>query len=610
MAMYFQYRHICKRVDRQLSGPRDEEEGPITSSEDDFASAITTGLRDEHTSARFPRNDIVPNGSPTGLRDEENDANLSGGEGPLSGSTTLCSGPTSPSGPAPHQHDAEKSTSEIESVEPWTMLPGISHIFEKRSEDGPDIEVLLVGWDGPKDPHNPRNWPNSKRLAYTFIVSSIGLMVLAASFIDSTTAEQAADALHVSEEAESLATGLFLVGFGFGVVTSVPLCALFGRGLVYIVELALFMIWTMGAALSPNFAAQITFRLLAGFCGSAPLTAAGVSIFEMWNPREQTWAFPVFGIWAFGGPSLGKVMGAWLGPCPQLGWRWSDWIILIGTGVVFFIVGFFLPETMPARLLKYKAIQIRKRTKDDRFKTQQELEADGLGQVLWKSLFQHFRLITEPIIYWEGLYMFWVYMVQLSFLCGYKDIFSATYGLDQGLTNSIFVGIFVGVLLGCIPVFAILMYMNKDLARRGDNEEDSAMRPEIRLLYVMWGGAPSIPISLFWIGWTAKAGITPWSGIIATVLFGYGAMSVYISAYLYIADSYKQRAATALAILTFLRYLAASVFTTAEFPFYEWLGVPWALTLLGVWSLAFGLVPYALYHRGPKLRKESRFAYS
>lgn len=556
MALYMQYHQICRRVEHQLQVLRDEEKGESSPESDHRLSGHTA-----------------------------ND-----------GSRSL----------SPNEHEEEKPVPKDDQTAQYAKLPGIS-IKEKEEKDS-TRQYLLVDWDSHDDPYNPRNWPTSKRLACTLIVSSIGFIVTAASSIDSATAMQAAEALGVSETAESLATALFLVGFGCGVLLSGPLSELLGRGLVYTSTLVLFMIWTMASALAPNFAGQIIFRFLAGFCGSAPLTVAGGSMSDMWNPKEKTWAFPIFGISGFGGPALGPVIGAWIGPSPYLSWRWSDWIMLIGTGVVFFFVVAFQPETMSPRLLKYKAAHLRKLTGDERFQAQHELDQGGLGQVLKTTLSRPFILITEPIVFLFGLYMSVVYIVLFTFLDGYEFIFTMTYGIGQGLTFTIFVGIFVGVLIGCVLIYPVLVVTNKDLKKRGDDGAGSKIRPELRLLYVMWGGAQAIPISLFWMGWTNYASISPWSGIIASVVFGYGIITVFLSAYMYIIDSYEVMSASALTIVTLMRYFAAGGMTVVGFPFYTNLGVHWTLTILGALSVLLVPVPYALYIWGPQIRKKSKYA--
>ena len=74
-------------------------------------------------------------------------------------------------------------------------------------------------------------------------------------------------------------------------------------------------------------------------------------------------------------------------------------------------------------------------------------------------------------------------------------------------------------------------------------------------------GAPAIPISLFWMGWTAYPHISIWPPLLAGVLFGYGVLCVFISCYQYVIDSYEMYAASALTSVTLVRYATAGGMT-------------------------------------------------
>lgn len=96
-------------------------------------------------------------------------------------------------------------------------------------------------------------------------------------------------------------TGVYLIGFGAGALVAGPLSETFGRNPIYLVTLSLFSLFVMASALAPNIGAQLAFRFLAGLFGSTPLTCAGGSIADMWNPLERVYAFPIFANAAFMG---------------------------------------------------------------------------------------------------------------------------------------------------------------------------------------------------------------------------------------------------------------------------------------------------------------------
>lgn len=338
----------------------------------------------------------------------------------------------SPSPDVAHQHsrtpsDAEEAKEDDErssdkdgkgekeaSSDPYARIPGIE---SKTDDDG--SQYYVVSFTGPEDLQDPHNWSTAKRLKMTMVLFFIAFVVTCASSIDSAVLEPAAMEFHVALVVEALGgTGIFLVGFGVGSLFASPLSELFGRYPVYLGSLAIFGIWEMASALSPNIAAQIVFRGLAGVFASAPLTVAGGTISDLWNPKEKTWAFPVFGIAGFGGPIMGPVIAGYVGFSKAIDWRWADWLMLIFDGVVIVMIIALKEETLAPQLLKYKASYFRKITGDDRFKAAPTLGEGGTMDVLKRNFSRPFVLALEPIVMAFTLYLTVIYIVLFTFLDG------------------------------------------------------------------------------------------------------------------------------------------------------------------------------------------------
>jgi len=122
-----------------------------------------------------------------------------------------------------------------------------------------------------------------------------------------------------------------------------PFSETFGRSPVYIGTMILFMIWVMASALSPNIGAQLTFRFLVGIFGCAPLTCAGGTVADLWNPLEKVYGFPMFAVFGFGGSMLGPVIGSYM-YTSNISWRWADWITLIMAAIVTVTIFVFSPR--------------------------------------------------------------------------------------------------------------------------------------------------------------------------------------------------------------------------------------------------------------------------
>lgn len=488
-------------------------------------------------------------------------------------------------------------------------LTGI-HARDRTTHEGKGEQVFVVGWTGLNDPLCPRNWTTARRISCTLQISLIAAGVGAASGIDATVLPQAAKSLGVSDVAESLATGLYLVGMGVGALVAGPFSETFGRNAVYSGSMVVFMIWIMASGLAPNFGAQIVFRFLAGCSASTPLVCSGGSVSDMFNSVEKTWAFPMYAIAAFGGPMLGAVMGAYIGPSTIVGWRWTEWTMLILSGVIVALVFFLMPETYAPLLLRWKAKHLRRATGDDRYRSEHEIVKATLLSRLKVSMTRPFLMFTEPIILAMTLYLSVVYIVLFTFLVGWPYIFQDTYGISQGLSNIIFVSMAIGLQFNFLLVPIVYRMTIKQIKQAEARGEGEHFNPEVRLWYAMLGPAVSIPVSLFWMGWTASPAISIWSPILAAALFGFGVTGVFICAYMYVIDSYEMYSASALTFTALIRYIIAGGMTVVGIPFYTNMGVHYTLTILACISCVLVLVPYALFKWGHLLRKKSKYAVS
>jgi len=418
---------------------------------------------------------------------------------------------------------------------------------------------------------------------------------------------QAAVDFGVSEVTESLATGLFLIGFGAGGLFAGPISETIGRNPVYIATLSIYMIFIMASGLAPNIGAQLAFRFLAGFFGSTPLTCAGGSISDLWSPMESVYAFPVFATAAFMGPIFGPIVGGFIGQSSRVSWRWTEWITLIISGIVLALVVLFQPETYAPILLKWKANHLRNLTGDNRYKAEVEIREETFNRRLRHALYRPFMLTArEPIIMLVALYLTVIYVILFTFLNGYTFIFTDIYGFSQGLTGLSFIGIGIGLCCAGLLVPVVYIWAKRDL-KRIQEYGGTRLPPEFRLWYAMFG-APAVSISVLWLAWSANPSISCWVPLAASVLFGFGILCVFISSYQYIIDAYETFSASALASVTLIRYVAAGGMIEVSIPMYRKLGVHWTLTIFGCISVLLVPVPYAFYRYGPKIRAKSKYA--
>ncbi|CAG7946532.1 unnamed protein product [Penicillium salamii] len=464
-----------------------------------------------------------------------------------------------------------------------------------------DSGIILVHWTSLDAHLDPTNYSHAKKVVLTAFVSLIGICATAASAIDACGLPQYTADFQVKEVVGSLTTGLFMIGLSFGSLLSGPFSETFGRNIVYIVTMFLYLLFIMAAALAPNPASHLVFRFLAGVFGSTPLTCSGGTVADLWNPVEKGYSFFIYSIPSFGGPVIGQLIGSFIPPA--LGWRWLEWIMLIMGGTVLVTVILFQPETYGDLLLYRKAKALRKQTGNPRYRAPMEVNKLPLKQRLIVAVSRPFLWsYTEPIVLLMALYLTIVYIILFTFLEGYKFIFGETYGLSQELTSITWAGMFVGMTLTSLIIPTVFTWT------RQEYKDTNRIRPETRLWYAMLGGAPAVPVGLFWMGWTSSPSISIWSPLVASALVGFGMTTIFTSAYLYVIDSYGVFSASALGFMAFTRYLVSGGVMIAGSTIYERYGVHYTLTVLGAISAAMALIPYIFYVYGARIRQISKHA--
>lgn len=476
---------------------------------------------------------------------------------------------------------------------------------DNKSEES-DGDILVTWTDG--DPRNPQNWSLIRKWYVTVSVGLIAFVVGVASSINSAADSYAAEKFGVSLEVMSMQNSFYLIGFGLSAPAMGPLSELSGRSPVYLITLLIYSIFCLGSGFATNIQTRVILRFFAGVFGAAPLSNAGGSVADVAGPLQRTYLFPTFSAIGFSGNALGPVFGGWIGE--RADQAWCDWVnALAGFGTTL-LLAFTLPETLSVELLKHRSSEIRKVTNDNRYCTTLESRLRksnrGFGYEVLTAIGQPIKfLFTEPITFTFSFYLSVVYIVLFGDLESYPLIFGI-YGWKAGKTGSVFGAIGVGMIcVGLLTPFMYHMYIGieKRCAAAGTSPQ-----PETRLylcLVLTW----CMPIALFWAAWTAYPSISPWSLIVSQFVFGIGALSCFISSYMYIIDVYQTNAASPLATLVFLRYnIAGAGAVTFVRPMFNGIGTHWALTLLAFLSVLVSLIPPVFYFCGPYLRRRSAYA--
>ncbi|PPQ78471.1 hypothetical protein CVT25_011866 [Psilocybe cyanescens] len=424
-----------------------------------------------------------------------------------------------------------------------------------------DSEVLLVDWDGPSDPSNPKNWPYRKKWVATLVVSSFTFISPVSSSMVAPASDQVAQNFGITSNVLiAMTTSVFLLGYAAGPLFIGPLSEIFGRTRVLQSSYLFYLAWNTGCGFSTSKTQLLIFRFLAGLGGGAPLAIGGGVLGDIWLPEERGKAIAVYSLAPLLGPAIGPVCGGWI--AERSTWRWVFWSTSLADVVVQITGLFYLRESYAPFLLEQKANQIRKRFDlETRPHKIVRTVFESSEERTWKNIFRKaltrpFRLFAyESIVQILGLYMAFVYGIFYIFLTSAPIIFSGIYNEGPGAGGLHYIALGLGLWLSSQAsaryIDRIYIYFK--------NKNNGVGEPEFRLPTIILGSM-LVPFGLLLSGWSAQkkihwiaVDIKIWKG---NLFVGAGSNLVFQGVQTYVVDTFTLHAASALAAVNTLRSLA------------------------------------------------------
>ncbi|TBU32694.1 MFS polyamine transporter [Dichomitus squalens] len=477
------------------------------------------------------------------------------------------------------------------------------------SEDASEDDVLIVNWEGPDDPENPKNWSFGRKWAATTIVSAFTFISPVSSSMMAPASDQIAQQFGITNSAViALLTSIFVAAYAFGPLFLGPMSELYGRSRVLQLANLWYLAWNLGCAFAQNTGQLIAFRFLAGLGGSAPLSIGGGLIGDVWKAEERGQAIAVYSLAPLLGPVIGPTCGAWI--AQRSTWRWVFWSTTIVDAFIQVLGLFFLQETFAPVLLERKANKIRKSMDPEKANVREVRTVFDNTDRHWKkivakALVRPFALFArEPIVQLLGIYMAFIYGTLYLFLTTIDSIFEGIYHQPVGIAGLHYLALGIG-LSGASQINARLMdriyvYYTK--------KNGSGGKPEYRLPSMI-PGTILLPIGLLITGWTARADVHWIAPDIGIALVGAGTILNFQSIQTYVIDAFTLHAASALAAVTFLRSLAGFGFPLFAPAMYNALGYGKGDTILACFAIAVGIpAPFLLWTYGERIRNASKYA--
>lgn len=322
----------------------------------------------------------------------------------------------------------------------------------------------------------------------------------------------------------------------------------FGRRGITTLTFVLFTLWTLACALAPNWPAFLVFRLFVGIFASAPIAVVTGIMADIYpRPEARGRAMAAFMavrvslVFFYScytekknlklislqttvfGPLLAPIIGGFASP--TIGWRWTFWIGLIWAALSLIPLA-FLPETYAPVLLVRRARRLRQKHPELDIIAEHEREKLDLQQLVTRVLTRPLRMLfLEPIVSATCAYLALCYSIFYMTFQAFPIIYVDLYGLSLGVEGLCFLTIGLGALCA-LPLFLGWdAYLRKSVRAR----KAWTRKEEYRRLPLACVGGPSFVVSLFWLGWSARAGVPFYAPMFAGVPFGMGFMLIFMA---------------------------------------------------------------------------------
>jgi len=449
------------------------------------------------------------------------------------------------------------------------------------------------------DPDDPKNWPLWYRgMTIGFVSFGTWVIVLYSTSYTSSMPGMMKEFGIKSQPIATLGVTTYLFGLAAGSLILAPLSEIYGRRPVYVGSVLFYCLMVLPCALATSLGEVLAVRFLGALAGAAMLSNAPGTVSDIVTENYRALAFSIWSIGPMNGPVTGPLIGGFT--AQYLGWRWTNWLVMIFAGVSW-IMCLFMKETYAPVILRKKAAKMRKETDDERYWSRYDEKA-GVIDILKVNLSRPFVLtFTEPILWFWDLYIAIIYGILYLCFVAYPYIYGSLRGWSQGITGLAFVGIGVGTMIAIIT---------EPLARKIINshkkDPNTGRVPPEACVSIICFASFLCPIGQLWFSWTAVPITTHWVWpILAGIPFGAGNALIFIYASNYIAACYGIYAASALAGNAVVRSVIGGTLPLAGVMMYKAMTPQWAGTMLGLVQIILIPIPFVFYKYGDSIRSKS-----
>ncbi|WVQ83155.1 hypothetical protein IAT38_005293 [Cryptococcus sp. DSM 104549] len=523
---------------------------------------------------------------------------------------------------APSRPDSSRSTtasgrltSDLPAGCHWgpVLTPELAEMLRLRPEESSELGVGQVG-DGasqtrviwvdfpPLSPQNPFFFSTKRKLAITVVATFFTMMTAANTSAYSIGEVSMCKDLGCNDLQAAGGLGVYAFGFAVAPMVLAPLSEEFGRRWTYVCAVIIYLVFHIMMAASKNYATMMIARVLQGCSGSVGSTLVGGTIADVFMPAQRGLPSSVFALAAVAGSGFGSFWFAWVESNPKLEWRWIWWIQTMIIGALLPCIFFTMRETRDSIILRRRAKKMRKEHGLDnggRYTARSEVGKVGFVEAMTTSCSRPITfLVIEPVVTFFALWMAVAWGVLFVQIGGLPYVFRNVYGFTTNQVGLVYLSLVIGALVGFCCNFI------QDAVYRRRVEKDGI---EARLYAPMVAGLV-FSSGCFIFAFTSLSSVHWIAPAIGLVLITAAILTIYISAFVYLAECYGSYASSAIAAQSFLRNAFGGSFSLFTLKMYRALTPRWMIFTWGCVSLVLAAVPFIAYYHGPKIRAHSKYS--
>ncbi|KAI5266770.1 MFS general substrate transporter [Aureobasidium subglaciale] len=449
---------------------------------------------------------------------------------------------------------------------------------------------------------NPKHYARRTKWLITFVVAMAGAGAPLGSAIILPGLSQIDREFNSSSTVTNLSVAFYMLAMSVFPLWWSSFSEVLGRRTIYLVSFFLFLVFNILSAVSVSITMFIIMRVLSGGAAASVQAVGAGTIADVWDVKERGNAMSMFYLGPLCGPLIAPIVGGAL--TQGLGWRSTMWFTTIYGGVLWFLLLFFLPETLKDTVSTSDIIAASE--KDDntrptlsRTSTRQSvaLKSKRYVTILRRWFVDPLAIILNLripavalVVYYASITFGSLYVLNISVQ---QTFDSDPYNYSTIIVGLLYIpnslGYFLASLIGGKWVDKIMAREAKK-ANRYDEHGHLIYRPEDRLRENAWLGALMFPLALIWYGWSAHYGTFWLVPMIANFFFGIGSMLIFAVVTTMLTEFMPQKASHGIALNNFVRNIFSCVGSIVASPLIDWCGDGWLFTVIGVWCLVSGVL--------------------